>query len=1375
MQLLMQKVSLHIQIRKHILSNINPSTIYTFKDGELSGEQLINLYNYLISLNIEESANELISEFTNDDRTLNLNKLSETLVQQYINRGKNTNSRRFVEIDEQTDNFAMPFGFNANRKGIMSILTSLFTSNVNEQKFPGGHTVLMANQFFGANAKYAAESSVEGFNPLEKRLSYTEKVVNGQKVLVVECMLPAYSKKFFTNGSPMDITSIPEELRRLIGFRIPTSGKHSSVILDIVKFLPKEVGSTIIVADDIVAQMGSDFDVDSLFLMTPSFTNKSELNKNSIEGIYEIFINRLNNKILDTPEFEYLKGEKTTATVDKLYSDLSTILSIPKEQRTKTQNRVIGAMFGAVRNIETPLEYDDNGNLIHLDGEESTSYSLLFNSGLVYDSYSEENNSRSSRNNMILEIMMSVLGNPNHTIEVLRPAAFERNKTITAKLKELIAKENDKYNPVNPISQLRIRRKAVNGRNNILPIAATWNTGIATLQTLRSKIVDPNGISIMYDAKEGLPNKELTDKEKQSIITKRYNKLRKAFIAKVGEENIVADSNDNTILVRHKNIAWNEDGTFHDILGSLYTDILAEDVDNAADTLKGDLPANVNPYTYNVWAAIKSVSGNTNYAAYFINQPIIRDLVSAYEKGKGILGGVSSREFHETIRKYQTKLFTILVDNGDIVVSEPKGKAKQRTKEIQDVIQDRIDRYGNLYYYPTTEKDDFMNLLNEALDKYGIIYKDTDASYLTNSELIQQISNNQSNKKESIEDIVTQLSLLNTWQQYNDIAKDISNNIRITNIDKLGVSPNFEATKQFNEDIINIQNKSNIVSTLTDTDIATAIFDENKYSMLKAFKTNSNDLAMQYFQPLFITEHTQFVREVNKLKNRFGMSLKGNTSYMVTKYENYLNSYLLKDVPLLKISPDEQKRILGITLTDEQQSFAMKIYDLRIKSNIKNDAVHFLNILDPDPSPQAFATNKYQIVRTKVERNDPLIENEIHDSVLRMYFEPSIPEQKELVEEAIKYSYLTNGLSFGRNSLISYIPEQVLKAVGIEEVAWKKEEEVRAFDEKQSYFPNNILDKFILNNVDNNKLVPTARTEISFIDSGRIYTKNNTPIWSPIKDGSLRIALTKLRRVDNPLLITAPYVKVFFKDKVTGKSDYLVYERQEDEEEKYAIYKPISSFGSVEVTEIYDNKVSIFEDNLISSTITKTVTKDSTSSTTPTLFEEEAVRYYTGNIKKEANTIFVFGSNPEGRHGKGAAKRAIDDFGAKYGQGEGLQGNSYALPTKDLRITKNGGLRSISHEQIVKNIQTLYTTANKYPNKQFKIAYRNTKDVSLNGYTGEEMMVMFVDAGSIPSNIIVSNEWNKTGIFNLAKFAEENPDTYNSLSVKEKINKLICL
>ena len=140
------------------------------------------------------------------------------------------------------------------------------------------------------------------------------------------------------------------------------------------------------------------------------------------------------------------------------------------------------------------------------------------------------------------------------------------------------------------------------------------------------------------------------------------------------------------------------------------------------------------------------------------------------------------------------------------------------------------------------------------------------------------------------------------------------------------------------------------------------------------------------------------------------------------------------------------------------------------------------------------------------------------------------------------------------------------------------------------------------------------------------------------------------------------------------------------------------------------------------------------------------INFYTGNIEPEENTIFVFGSNPEGRHGLGSAKVAVQKFGAKYGIGEGLVGNSYGIPTKDLRVLKNNGLRSISEKDIIKSIQKMYQVAEANPDKTFKIAYRNKADeVTLNGYNGREMFMMFLQAtdesNTFPKNIQFSEEW----------------------------------
>ena len=58
-------------------------------------------------------------------------------------------------------------------------------------------------------------------------------------------------------------------------------------------------------------------------------------------------------------------------------------------------------------------------------------------------------------------------------------------------------------------------------------------------------------------------------------------------------------------------------------------------------------------------------------------------------------------------------------------------------------------------------------------------------------------------------------------------------------------------------------------------------------------------------------------------------------------------------------------------------------------------------------------------------------------------------------------------------------------------------------------------------------------------------------------------------------------------------------------------------------------------------------------------------REYTPNMISalNENEIFVFGSNLGGMHGGGAARAAYNRFGAVWGQGVGLQGQSYAIPT----------------------------------------------------------------------------------------------------------------
>lgn len=136
-------------------------------------------------------------------------------------------------------------------------------------------------------------------------------------------------------------------------------------------------------------------------------------------------------------------------------------------------------------------------------------------------------------------------------------------------------------------------------------------------------------------------------------------------------------------------------------------------------------------------------------------------------------------------------------------------------------------------------------------------------------------------------------------------------------------------------------------------------------------------------------------------------------------------------------------------------------------------------------------------------------------------------------------------------------------------------------------------------------------------------------------------------------------------------------------------------------------------------------------------------RTYSGFVTElKDNQVFVFGSNPEGRHGAGAAKAALA-FGAVYGEGVGMHGQTYAIPTKDLRVTENNGMRSISEDDIADSIEELYTVARENPTKEFLI--NDYTGNNLNGYSGEEMAEMFsiYQSNEIPPNIVFSEGFEK--------------------------------
>ncbi|MDO4970563.1 MAG: hypothetical protein Q4E41_00505 [Bacteroidales bacterium] len=112
----------------------------------------------------------------------------------------------------------------------------------------------------------------------------------------------------------------------------------------------------------------------------------------------------------------------------------------------------------------------------------------------------------------------------------------------------------------------------------------------------------------------------------------------------------------------------------------------------------------------------------------------------------------------------------------------------------------------------------------------------------------------------------------------------------------------------------------------------------------------------------------------------------------------------------------------------------------------------------------------------------------------------------------------------------------------------------------------------------------------------------------------------------------------------------------------------------------------------------------------------------------QGNEVFVFGSNLAGHHMGGAARVAASKFGAVFGQGVGLQGQSYAIPTMQ------GGV-----ETIKPYVDEFAKFADAHPELNF---YVTRIGCGIAGFSDEEIAPLFAACISLPNVALPQSFWD---------------------------------
>lgn len=113
----------------------------------------------------------------------------------------------------------------------------------------------------------------------------------------------------------------------------------------------------------------------------------------------------------------------------------------------------------------------------------------------------------------------------------------------------------------------------------------------------------------------------------------------------------------------------------------------------------------------------------------------------------------------------------------------------------------------------------------------------------------------------------------------------------------------------------------------------------------------------------------------------------------------------------------------------------------------------------------------------------------------------------------------------------------------------------------------------------------------------------------------------------------------------------------------------------------------------------------------------------------EPGQVFVYGSNTLGHHGAGAAKLAMTNFGAVYGNGYGRDGQAYGIPTKDDKI------ETMSLGAIAEEVKRFLRYAASHQKEEFLV----TKiGCGLAGLREEHIALMFNGASD---NVVLPEGW----------------------------------
>lgn len=532
------------------------------KQGGLTKKQWYDLYQSLLTENILEDYEDVEKLFSSNESVADILRQDIESNPRY--------GRELLEAcayDEKTGEFRLPLHDPVHSYRIQSLLTSIIKSRITKQRIKGGSLYQVTS--YGLTDDLHIVYEGEGKN---KRIKY------------FECYMPAYSREFFEpfmkEGSHvLDPSDLPEDLRKIVGYRVPTEDKYSMIPLYIKGFLPQQNGSAIMMPAEITSTTGSSFNYDKLFILIPEF--------------------RTCRYDMESAKVDYYRARG-------LKRDVLTHSKGDKTDREELLRQI----------DEFSIWFSENKDQFKLVKPEFKKINYDFTKSL-------QDNTRAARNNLIIDLMWSVLTHQDTASKIIKgstPTEHIRTGRVISilescnlnELVDLLGIDEMSGNLTEavadrllkmPLDEAEALTKQLGDR--LEPLSQTTHTIFHQRNMVGNKMI---GIYAIHNAQHALLQQTRDSSNPKSGVY-----LTKEFIF------------NNKRLSRLDRMV-NDEGEF---ISNNNAGFLSMAVDNSKDPLLSAF--NQNAFTGNVTMLLSRMGARPMEIALFLQQPIIKEMVLAYQ------------------------------------------------------------------------------------------------------------------------------------------------------------------------------------------------------------------------------------------------------------------------------------------------------------------------------------------------------------------------------------------------------------------------------------------------------------------------------------------------------------------------------------------------------------------------------------------------------------------------------------------------------------------------------------------------------------------------------------------------------------------------